>query len=225
MKIPDKYQPRLLAESEKEGYLNWSLNFFTTTDIYQNPSIDITLQLEVTKAYKIYQLIKDENSTFFAFLLWHLVKTISKHLYFNLRLVHNQWYVIENPPITVPVALGGKDRFGEMVLEDVNRLFLVDFIRQYRTKLNQIRAGKGQRPETTIFLLSCFIGNLPNLQFTGLTLHWQKSLIEGQPQFYFGKRYWQNDKLFIPFAIKLHHAVTDPFMLDLLIQDFQSQFV
>lgn len=48
MIIPEKYQPRLITEAEKEGYLNWSLNFFTNPNILQNPYIDLTLQLDVT---------------------------------------------------------------------------------------------------------------------------------------------------------------------------------
>ena len=224
MIIPEKYQPRLLTESEKEGYLNWSLNFFTTTDIMQNPSIDITLQLEVTQAYQIYQKIKDEHSTFFGFLLWHLVQIMPHHFYFQLRFINNDWYVIENPPIFVPVAIGGKKRFSQILLENVAKKTYSDFIKEYRNKLNQVRAGKEEKIEPEIYLLSCFIGNLPSLQFSGITLHWQKNFIEGHPRFYFGKRYWQSDQIFIPFAVKLHHATTDPFVLDLLIQDFQRQF-
>ena len=119
---------------------------------------------------------------------------------------------------------GGKERFAEMILENISKLSYREFVQKYSVLLKTIREGKGKRPQSTTFLLSCPIGNLPNLQFTGLTLHWQKNVIEGQPMFYFGKRYWQQDKLYIPFAAKLHHAITDPFVLDLLIQDFQNQF-
>ena len=68
------------------------------------------------------------------------------------------------------------------------------------------------------------IGNLPNLQFTGLNLHWRQSHISAAPWFYFGKRYWQNDKLLIPFAVKLHHSCNDPFVLNLLMEDFNKRF-
>jgi chloramphenicol O-acetyltransferase type A len=100
-----------------------------------------------------------------------------------------------------------------------------EFVIQYRQKLDHIRSDRGERTTPEIFLLSCFLGNLPNLQFTGLTLHSQQSEVIGQPFFYFGKRYWQNDQLFIPFAAKLHHACKDPFVLDLLMQDFLKRFI
>ncbi|BAQ66809.1 CatA-like O-acetyltransferase [Geminocystis sp. NIES-3709] len=225
MIIPPKYLPRLLTEDDKEGYLSWSLDFFTKTDILQNPTIDITLQLEVTEAYKIYETIRNEKSTFFAFLVWNLVKVLPNHFCFNLRLLQHDWYILDNPPIVIPVAVEGKQRFSEMLLENISQLSLNDFFDRYRSTLDNIRGGKGTRVEEINYLLSCFIGNLPNLRFTGLTLHWQKNFIEGQPLFYFGQRYWENDKLYIPLAVKLHHSITDPFVYNLLIQDFQNHLI
>jgi chloramphenicol O-acetyltransferase type A len=46
---------RPLAEAEKQGYLAWSLDFFTDPAVEQNPFVDITLQLDVTDAYAAYQ--------------------------------------------------------------------------------------------------------------------------------------------------------------------------
>jgi chloramphenicol O-acetyltransferase len=220
-----KYELEILTEESKEGYLNWSLDFFTNPNILQVPYIDMTIQLEVTQAYKIYQANLREGSTFFAFLLWHFARVLSEHPSFNLRLFQDQWYLIHNPPFVVPVAVGGKDRFWEMVLENVSKFSYFQFIEYYRQQLNQVRAGFGTRVDSTTFYFSCLMGNLPNLQFTGLTLHWQTGTIQGQPMFYFGKRYKLKNKLYIPFAAKLHHANTDPFVLDLLLQDFQNQIV
>ncbi|MEH1962459.1 MAG: CatA-like O-acetyltransferase [Nostoc sp.] len=225
MIISIKYQPRLLDDKAKEGYLNWSLDFFTDPNAIQVPCIDLTIQLEVTNAYKMYQSNPQEGATFFSFLIWHLVQTLKNHFSFNLRLIENQWYILDNPPVIIPVAVGGQDRFWEMLLENISQMSYPEFISQYRQKLERIRKGKGQRVEPEIFSLSCGLGNLPNLQFTGLTLNWRRDEIIGQPYFYFGKRYWQNNQLFIPFAAKLHHACNDPFVFDLLIQDFQQRFI
>jgi chloramphenicol O-acetyltransferase type A len=224
MSIPSKYQPRLLEEAVKEGYLNWSLDFFTDPQTIPVPYVDITIQLDVTNAYKLYQTNCVEGATFFSFLTWHLLQTLKSHFCFNLRRIENQWFILDNPPVVIPVAVGGQERFREMALENVSQISYPEFITQYRQKLDHIRSNQGERTTPEIFLLSCFLGNLPNLQFTGLTLHSQQSEIIGQPYFYFGKRYWQNDQLFIPFAAKLHHACKDPFVLDLLIQDFLKRF-
>jgi chloramphenicol O-acetyltransferase type A len=225
MIIDDKYQPRLLDGEVKEGYLNWSLNFFTDPGAIQSPYVDITIQLNVTDAYKFYKLDITEGETFFCFLIWNLIQTLKNHFYFNLRFIQNQWFILENPPVVVPVAVGGKQRFCEILLESASQIGYREFVTQYRYKLNEARSGRGKKVKSEDFLLSCFLGNLPNLQFTGLTLHWRHSEIVGQPYFYFGKRYWQNDTLFIPFSAKLNYACNDPFVLDLLIQDFNKRFV
>jgi chloramphenicol O-acetyltransferase type A len=225
MIIPSQYQPRLLDEETKEGYLNWSLDFFTNSNVLQVPCIDITIQLDVTNAYELYQTNHIQGATFFSFLIWHLVQTLKNHFSFNLRRIDNQWFILDNPPVMIPVAVGGQDRFREMLLENISQTSYPDFIIQYRQKLDEIRNGKVERATEEAFSLSYFIGNLPNLQFTGLTLSWQKPEIVGHTRFYFGKRYWQNNQLFIPFAAKLHHANTDPFVLDLLIQDFLQRFI
>ena len=227
MSIPSQYQPRILDEKTKEGYLNWSLDFFTDANVIQSPYLNITIQLDVTNAYQVYQNTPVAGATFFCFLIWHFVQTFKQHFSFNLRLVEGQWFILDNPPIVIPVAVGGSDRFLEMVLENTSQINYESFVDGYRHKLDSIRQlkGKGERVTGGFFELCCGFGNLPNLQFTGFTLHWQHGEITGQPIFYFGKRYWQSDRLFIPFVARLHHACADPFVLDLLLQDFQKRFV
>jgi len=225
MSIPSEYQPRVLDEKTKECYLNWSLDFFTNPDVIQSPYLHITMQMDVTNAYQSYGGTSVEGATFFSFLTWHLVQTLKNHFCFNIRLIENQWFILDNPPVVIPVAVGGVDRFREMTLENVSQISYENFISQYRQKLDNIRQGKGERIREEIFLLSRVCGNLPNIQFTGFTLMWKHAEITGQPLFYFGKRYWQNNQLFIPFVARLHHACTDPFLLDLLLQDFQQRFV
>lgn len=223
--IPLRYQAEPLSAALREGWLDWSLDFFTADDAVQNPHVDITVQLDVTDAYQHYQSVKHLGGTFFACLLWHLARTLACHPSFNLRKVDGAWYILHNPPVFVPVAVGGRWRFQEMLLEDTYRMEYADFVPYYEDNLCKARSfdlTRGNASEQ--FHLAHSIGNLPNLQFTGLTLHWHATRMIGQPFFYFGKRYAVDDKLFIPLAAKLHHACTDPLVFDQLIQDFQRGF-
>ena len=225
MSIPAKYEPELIDAKSKEGWLNWSLDFFTDPNVWQMPYLDITIQLDVTNAYAAYQDNQVPGPTFFAFLVWHLAQTLVLHPSFNMRFIENQWYILKNPPILIPVAVGGKERFWEVILENVSKISYEEFVPQYRLKVEQARKGQGKRADFQSFCLSHSLGNLPNLQFTGLTLHWRQDAMIGQPMFYFGKRYEKESTLFIPFAAKLHHACADPFVLDLLLRDFKKRFV
>ncbi len=141
-----------------------------------------------------------------------------------MRFIEQQWYILKNPPILIPVAVGGKERFWEVILENVSKISYEEFITQYRAKVAQARKGQGSRAGWSNFCLSHCLDNLPNLQFTGLTLHWVKEGMVGQPMFYFGKRYEKGTSLLIPSAAKLHHGCADPFVLDLLLRDFKKRF-
>ncbi|MBE9174344.1 hypothetical protein IQ225_01600 [Synechocystis salina LEGE 06155] len=225
MAIPPRYQPRLLTAEEREGYLDWSLDFFTDDRLLQIPYIDLTLQLDVTNAYGVYQRQRNGMGSFFAFLLWHWMHCLQGQWEFRLRYDNQQWYVLDNPPAMVSVAIGGKQRFSEMLLENVVQLSYKEFSELYSEKLAQIRAGYYQRAEYDTFCLACIFGNLPNLRFTALSVHYRRETIQGQPWFYFGQRYQHHDRLLIPLCFKIHHANTDPLVLDQAISQFQARFV
>ena len=220
----EHWSARPLTEAESKGYLDWSLDFFTDNSVEQDPFVDITLQLDVTRAYAAYQAARVEGLSFFSFLVWHLARAMQGNLGFKLRKIEGKWWVLDNAPIVTPIAVGGEARFTELLLKDASRESLAEFARQYREKLDSAKRGEGTRMDPETFLVACFIGNLPQLQFTALSLHSRKSSIQCQPCFYFGQRYFQGEKLFIPFAAKLHHACTDPHVLNQLVEDFQARF-
>lgn len=224
MTIPARYQPEVVGDALKEGWLEWSLEFFTEP-VVQIPYLDITLQWDATDAYAAYQREKAAGSSFFAFLLWHLAQILAQHPGFNLRHVDGQWYLLHNPPIFVPVAVEGKQRFQEMLLEDVYQQDYPAFSEHYQRLLNQARNFELDRSDAgAAFHLAHFVGNLPYLQFTGLTLHWRQAQMIGQSFFYFGKRYWQEGRLLLPMAAKLHHGCADPLVFNTLLQQWAGRF-
>jgi len=218
MEIPARFQARPLDDDARSGWLDWALEFFTDPQALQVPYVDITLQLDITAAYESYRRQAPEGGSFFAFLVWHFLHAYREHPSFELRQILGQWYRVENAPVVVPVAVGGAERFCELILEDVARMDLPDFFAAYRERLDALRRGERVRAEPETFYLSHFFGNLPNLQFTGLTLHYRREPIAGQTLFYFGRRYLNEGRTYIPLAAKLHHACTDPFVLDQLLR-------
>ena len=106
--IPASYLPQPIDPAALPGWLGWSLPFFSEP-VLQNPHSDLTLQLDVCNAFAQYQgrSQEGEQASFFAFLVWHLAQTLAQHPSFNLRHVQGGWYVLRNPPIFIPVAVGG----------------------------------------------------------------------------------------------------------------------
>lgn len=218
-----RFQAEPLSDALRQGWMEWSLDFFTDRSLLQCPYLDITLQLDVTDAYHGYRR-QAVQSSFFAFLIWHLAQQLSGMPEFNLRLVDGRWYLLRNPPIFVPVAVGGQARFQDMLLENAYRQDYDNFARYYAERLQAARAGLLAREEAgRCYFYSHLMGNLPYLSFTAMTLHWQQA-IEGHSSFYFGKRYFSGERLLIPLAVKLHHAVADPLMLNQLLQGFAQRF-
>ena len=225
--IPERYKPEQVDPEQLGSWLSWSLGFFTEP-VLQNPYLDVTLQQDVTAAYAAYQTSKDElagQGTFFAYLVWHLAQTLAAHPSMNLRRIDGQWYLLRNPPLFIPVAVGGEERFRGMVLDDVYQQSYPDFVDNYARQLQQARQPEIRQNDTSeVFRHAQFVGNLPYLRFSGLTLHWRPDQMVGQSYFYFGQRYQQGDRLLIPLAAKLHHACTDPLMLNELLSDFANCF-
>jgi len=224
---PERYQPELIDPARLDEWLSWSLNFFSDP-LLQNPYLDLTLQLDLTETYDRYTTSKASGSegTFFAWLVWHLAQTLAAHPSFNLRRIGEQWYMLGNPPIFIPVAIGGSKRFSEIVLEDVYKQDYPTFIGCYLQKLAMARKPDSEPVKSSdVFDYAHFIGNLPNLRFTGMTLHWRPSQMHGQSFFYFGQRYREGECLLMPLSVKLHHACTDFFVLDELLVDFNRRLV
>lgn len=220
--IPSRFEPHRFDPAKQPGWLGWALDFFSGPDL-QNPHVDLTLQLDVTLAWARYQATEPAES-FFSFLVWHLAQTLAGHVSFNLRKIDGVWYRLGNPPIFIPVAVGGDDRFRSLVLEDVYRQDLATFSARYRDRLAHVRAEGEDAGANDAFRLAHFIGNLSNLRFTGLTLHWRPAQMVGQSFFYFGQRYADGGRMLIPLSVRLHHSCTDPFVLNQLIEDFTARF-
>ncbi|WP_040566015.1 CatA-like O-acetyltransferase [Magnetospirillum molischianum] len=227
MEIPARYCAERVDPADFPGWLGWSLEFFSGPAL-QNPHVDVTFQLDVTQAWARYQRLSRQDPpppSFFSFLVWNLAQTLARHPSFNLRRIDDDWYLLRNPPIFIPVAVGGDARFQSLVLDDAYRQDLATFSACYRDRLAQARSpGGGPSAASDTFVYAHFMGNLPNLRFTGLTLHWRPDQMVGQSFFYFGQRYTDGDRMLIPMSVRLHHSCTDAVVLDQLIEDFKRQF-
>ena len=223
---PESYRLRPLTAQEREGWLDWSLDFFTDSRAAQVPYVDITLALDVTQAWHRHDAARQEvgrqvGATFFAWLSWSLLQTLARHPCFRMRQLGGNWWVVENPPLVVPVAVGGHQRFVELVLPDGIGSCWESFGARYGEQLAKLRAGAVQRASWNDYNLGVLFGNLPHLAFTGLSLHAHGGDAPGRSSFYGGQRQWQGDRLVMPLAVKMYHASADPWVLDQLLADWR----
>jgi chloramphenicol O-acetyltransferase type A len=217
----------LKQEDFKDGYLEWALGFFTNPNMVTDPYLDLTLQLDITQARENYKKhYKCNDSTLTAFLTWKLLTTLKRHTHFLWRYIKGTWYEIENPPLFFPVAVGHNRRFHEVLIENVFRMSWKEFVPKYKMGLDAAFSGiRADADREVIFQLSQFIGNLPNLNFSGLKLHSGRNITNAF--FYFGKRTYLEpfQRWNLPLAIKFHHSNADPYVVDLLMQDFMEELM
>jgi len=228
-RFPEHYQLRPLPPEMREGWLDWSLDFFTDGNVLQVPYVDMVVQPDVSEAFAEYSRVAgaqdDHPGSFFAFMVWHIVQAMKAHPSFLLRQIDGEWFEVHNAPVVVPVAVGGAPRFREIAIDDVALMSYEDFAACYRETLERARQGdRHQAMAPELFYIGHVFGNLPSLQFSSLTLHYRREAIAGQTLFYFGKRYFQGERLHIPFAAKLHHATTDPFVFGALLEGVLGRF-
>ncbi len=218
----ERYEVIPLQLTELAGdYQVWALDFFTKPELVPNPYIDITVQLDISIAASIWQeKLAKGNGTLTAWLIWNLMQSLKEFSCFQWRYIDGQWFEVQNPPLFSPIALNRADRFVNLVLENPFKLAWDEFAGAWVTLKQQIQLdGSFKTSDTSAFGFSQFIGNLPHLHFTSLTLHQPASFC--QPFFYFGaRRCNQEGKLMMPLAAKFHHGSCDPYVFDLLLKNY-----
>lgn len=222
----EKYEAKLLpTEQYDNSYIGWALKHFMDETAILNPYLDITLKLDITDARTNYvDNFQNEFSTFTSFLIWKLLKTIKRHPCFAWKFIGDRWYLIDNPPLFLPIAVGGKERFGEIIIDNATKLEWLQFSQTYQINKNNIFKNPTLANDRFYaYHLGQFIGNLPNLDFSSFVIH--SSRKTSQCFFYFGKRTHDIElgRLTVPLAIKFHHSNTDPFVIDLLIKDYLTE--
>lgn len=220
-----KYKGRLLREEDFSSYEKWALYFFHKQDHTRDSCLQVTLQIDITKAMEHYTRHYKQmlGASFTAYLMWCVVQTAKKHPCFRYRKIQGQWYIFDELPLSIPIAVGGDVRFADLNLEPITNTKLEAFFTEYRSSQDALFAQTDKKARTSgaYWENSWFIGNLPHLQFTAFQLH-KPNMENGKPFFYFGKRYMQEGKKMTPLSIYFDHANLDPFLLSAYMHDFQK---
>lgn len=117
-----------------ESDVFWTSWHKLAADGFLNPSgngyLNLSQHLDVHHGYKSYSKWKRENpeqeSTFFGFLLWHLIKTLKRpervFKAFHFRKIATNWYIINNPTIIIPVFMPSGDDIKDAIIPNVYQI-------------------------------------------------------------------------------------------------------
>lgn len=218
--ILKKYSGSKLSVEKTTCYERWAMSYFHDESIVSDPYLAMTLQLDLSQARNTYESDYRDTAgaSFQAYLVWNLARALKSEWIFNTRNIEGTWYQFDNLPIFMPTAIGGELRFKDVILNDVASSTWEEFARYYRSSIDDPTAQFEILPQN-VWSLCTFIGNLPDMPFTGFQLHKSRKS-SGRPSFYFGRRDTSNGQCKVPLSISFDHANSDPFVLNKLIQIF-----
>lgn len=216
-----EYDGRVLDLNRLSDYDRASMSYFTDRKLVRQPRVNITMTLDVTNAHYVFTNRAKQGDTFTGYLTWGLLTSLCIHPYFSWRYIDEVWYAFDDLPLFIPVATGlPGNRLASVLLNHVNAIDWDSFSQKYKCGIEQARHS-WTNPFIDILHWSVYhiIGNLPSIRFNSLTIH-ESGIETARPIFYFGRRYEDGGKLFIPFTVQFHHATLDPILLDVFITDF-----
>ena len=220
----DRFAGEPLDEQALSAYETWALRHFHDRTEVAAPHLEVTLQLDITAAEAAFRSACADASgaSLTAYLCWRLLKAFELHPCFTWRTINGQWYTFKNLPLFFPVAVGGRERYNDVLLENAFGLEWGAFCGRYHEAVaSALQLRLPFDPVgSAVWNIAIFIGNLPTLQFTAFSIHTQ-TVSTGRPVFYFGKRYRAGDGLYIPLYVQFDHANTDPYVLNLFLEDYQ----
>lgn len=206
-------------------YQQWAFSYFHNEEFVLNPNLSVTIQLDLVKPREVYERYfqNTQGASFQGYLVWNLVKALYLEWTFCTRKIDQEWYLFKNLPVYFPVAVGGDDRFKDVIINDVILMDWRKFCRVYRDSIESSNVDVGSLPPLT-WEISHFIGNLPYLNFTSFQMH-RGAMKTGRPLFYFGQRYNLYQRQTVPLSITFDHANTDPYVLNNLMQTYQNLLI
>lgn len=181
-------------------------------------SYSMTLNLDLTELLKE---IKKRDIKLYPTMIYLLSTVVNRHEEFRMAIdkdarvgvfdfLHPSYTIFQNPTETFT-----------NVWTEYTQSFL-EFYRQYESDVRDYGLIKGfmGKPDTppNVFTIS----SIPWVSFTGFNLNLPKSADYLLPIFTTGKYFHENDKIWLPIAIQVHHAVCDGFHLARFVKELQE---
>lgn len=195
--------------NRKESYFNFLNNVPCT--------YSMTVNLDITNLMKI---VGKNKYKFFPLILYAISQIVNKHKEFRMDLDEDKnvgYYDYSNPCYTV---FNNKTETITNVWTEHNtdlEIFLQSYNDDMATYQNNIQHSKPLKGKN-YFNVSC----IPWTSFTGFNLNLQKGYDFLSPIFTIGKYFSDGNKILMPLAIQVHHAVCDGFHLSRFINELQD---
>lgn len=177
----------------------------------------MTVNLDITSFIKV---VKANNYKFFPVILYTLSQIVNTHKEFRMDLDEDKnvgYYDYSNPCYTI--FHNETETITNAWSEHTTDLEL--FLQRYSDDMSKYQNDfQNSKPLVgkNYFNVSC----IPWTSFTGFNLNLQKDYDYLPPIFTIGKYFSEDNKIMLPLAIQVHHAVCDGFHLARFINELQD---
>lgn len=145
----ERYQGTKLNLDELSKYQQWAFRYFHNEEFVLNPNLSVTIQLDLVKPREVYErsFQSTQGASFQGYFVWNLVKALSIEWTFSTRKIDGEWYLFKNLPVFSPIAVGGDNRFKDVVINDVILMDWRKFCRVYRDSIENSNINPGSIPQ------------------------------------------------------------------------------
>ncbi len=174
-------------------------------DYYKNfdqPFFSISANVEITK---LYHYVKKNDLSFFGMMLYAVMNTCNQIEEFKYRIRGNDVVVHDtvHPSYTVQ-ASDNLFRFVNSYYQDN----LHEFLNSVDNDIDNAKIGSGLSDDPSRDDL-IYISSIPWITFTSITHPTDSKHPDSFPRISWGKFYKQNDLVYIPISVSMHHALSD----------------
>jgi len=187
-------------------------DFFKT---FEQPFFNVTANVDISEYYAY---LKQHKQPFFLGMLHAVLTTVNQLSAFKYRLQGKEVWEYEtiNSGITI---LKEDETF--MYCTVAYHKELADFIEQSQQAIAAQKAARGFVPHTQPNVI--YVSSLPWISFTSVQHAHQQHRGDSIPRFVFGKYFEQGDRLLLPLAVEVHHALADGFHVGQFFEQLQEK--
>lgn len=182
---------------------------------FDEPFYGVTVELDVTKAYKT---CKENNISFFIYYLFQTIKAVNETENFKLRIEDDKVYMYET--IHASATIGREDEtFGFSYIEFDKKFD--EFYKIAQKEIKRVQNTKGLEIDIAGNNVIHF-SSIPWFNFTSLSHARSFSFKDSAPKITFGKLNKSENILTMNVSIHVHHALVDGIHIGKFVEKLQN---
>ncbi|SFE58894.1 chloramphenicol O-acetyltransferase type A [Phytobacter palmae] len=176
-----------------------------------------TVQLDITALLK---QIKEAGWKFYPTMIFLIARIVNRHTEFRMAIKDNELVIWDEIHPCYTIFHDETETFSSLWSQyDGN---ILHFLNHFSEDVERYRDNLSYLPKEESLENVFFVSANPWVSFTSFNINVANMQNFFAPMFTLGKYYKQGEKVLLPFAVEVHHAVCDGFHVARLINELQE---